>query len=76
MDVDSCIDAYVKLPLAVLQPKRENLNIFGRAKDVQEVGGVYSSECLASEVASQGGNDQAKLTNPGSPCKTQIENIW
>jgi len=74
MDIDTCIDVYVKLSSAVFQPRRENLNIFGRVMDAWEVNGAYSSECLASEiraiVASQEGNDQAELMSPDSPCKT------
>jgi hypothetical protein len=74
MDINTCIDTYVRLSSAVFQPERAKSNIFGKAKDIWEVGGAYSSECLASEiraiVASQEGNDQAKLMNPDSPCKT------
>ncbi|KAI9775931.1 MAG: hypothetical protein M1839_000720 [Geoglossum umbratile] len=76
MDIDTCIDVYIKLSSAVFQPKRVKSNIFGRAKDIWEVDGAYSSECLAFEiraiVASQEGNDQAKLMNPDSPCKTFV----
>ncbi|KAH0541605.1 hypothetical protein FGG08_003953 [Glutinoglossum americanum] len=76
MDIDACIDAYVRLSSVVFQPKRVKPNIFGRAKDIWEVDGAYSSECLASEikaiVASQEGNDQARLMDPDSPCKTFV----
>jgi hypothetical protein len=74
MDIDSCIDTYVKLSSVVFQPKRVKSNVFGRAKDIWEVDGEYSSECLASEirtiVASHEDNDQAKLMDSSSPCKT------
>jgi hypothetical protein len=74
MDIDSCIDAYIKLSSVVFQPKRTKSNIFGRAKDIWEVDGTYSSECLTSEIkaiiASREGNDQARLMDPSSPCKT------
>ncbi|KAH0557143.1 hypothetical protein GP486_005066 [Trichoglossum hirsutum] len=76
MDINTCIDAYIRLSSAVFQLKRANSNIFGRAKDIWGVDGAYSSERLASEiraiVASQEGDDQAKLTNPNSPCKTFV----
>jgi hypothetical protein len=74
MDIDACIDAYVRLSSAVFQPKRAKPNIFGKAKDTWEVDGAYSSECLASEiraiVASQEGDDQANMMKSDASCKT------
>jgi hypothetical protein len=74
MDIDTCIKKYLELSSAAFQPKRAKAHIFGRAKDIWEAGGAYSSKCLADEVRTivnaQTGNAQAKLMKPDALCKT------
>jgi hypothetical protein len=74
MDIDTCIEAYLKLSSAAFQPKRTKGNIFAKAIDFLKADGKYSSNCLASEikaiVESREGDPQAKLMNANAPCKT------
>jgi hypothetical protein len=78
MDIDTCIDTYVRLSSAVFQPKRVKANIFGKAKDIWKVDEAHSSDRLASEmktIVALQEDAQAKLMNPGAPCKTWVEYI-
>jgi len=50
MNVDTCIDAFIKLSEGVFTPKRHRANLTGRLADAFFFQGVYDVEVLISVV--------------------------
>lgn len=76
MDVDTCIEKYLKLASAAFQPKRYKVNILGRLKDLWKTDGAYRSDCLTTEFQKMAleveGDKQAKLIHPGTDCRVFV----
>ena len=75
IDVQTCIDMYIKLASAAFEPKRSKANLLSKLKDKWKVQGAYRSDILVREMR-QAVQDQlddkdpeAKLLDPDPVCK-------
>ncbi|EXJ76783.1 uncharacterized protein A1O5_01291 [Cladophialophora psammophila CBS 110553] len=50
MDIDTCIDKYLRLSGEVFQPKRRRLDLFGRGGDALKLRGRFSSKKLEEKI--------------------------
>lgn len=73
MDIDTCIDKYLKLSASAFQLKRSKANILGKARDLAHLTGAYRSECLVDEFKRAAreleGNEEAKLAHQDATCR-------
>jgi hypothetical protein len=64
MDIESCIDAYLKMSASIFKPKRHKFNYLSRAVDFFYLNERFDSDLLAEtfkSITRRCGPDDAKL---------------
>lgn len=75
MDVQTCIDSYIKLSSSVFLPRRSRANVLSKLKDKWELSGKYRAEALVEEMRRTIQNNaeerdpDAKLFDSNPSCK-------
>ena len=73
MDVDTCIQKYLKLSSAAFRLKRSKVDILGRAQDLVQISGAYRSSCLVDEFKNAAreceGDEETKLVHDDTSCR-------
>ncbi|KAK0629270.1 acyl transferase/acyl hydrolase/lysophospholipase, partial [Bombardia bombarda] len=78
MDVSECIEKYLQLSSAAFTPKRHNIDLVKRGKDLWRLSGKYRSDSLVSEFKAAAkeidGDEDATLfdTNADTGCKVFV----